>query len=151
MKKITVSIILFFYAISSFIIHAQGTPDTTIKEFFAKYRLERNSALDYIFSTNDYVPDEKVTKVKTSLTSLSKQIGNYVDYELITKKSAGKDLVLYSYLVKYDRQPLRFTMIFYRSTTVWRLYNFQFDTDVDDELEKAAVIQMLPENLEGSK
>jgi len=67
-------------------------------------------------------------------------LGKYHGFEKIVRKELGESLVLESYLVKYDRQPLRFTFKFYKPNDKWILFNFQYDEDVDEELSESASV-----------
>jgi len=64
-------------------------------------------------------------------------VGNYQGYELINEKKTGENLKLLSYMVRFDRQPFRFTFIFYKPDTIWQVQNLKFDDKLDDELEKS--------------
>ena len=74
------------------------------------------------------------------------QDGDYNGYELITEKGVGSNLKLLSYIVKYDKQPVRFIFIYYKPKDVWKIYTFQFNTNLDDELTSAAGVDQLKEN-----
>ena len=67
-------------------------------------------------------------------------------YELITEKNVGANLKLQSYMVKYDKQPVRFIFIYYRPKDAWKIYTFQFNTNMDEELTSAAGVDQLKEN-----
>jgi hypothetical protein len=75
-------------------------------------------------------------------------IGEFYSHQKIKKVSVGNDLVMHSYLVKYDRQPLRFIFTFYRPGDTWRLQNFKYDDSIDEELEEAIKAYRLKENLD---
>ena len=47
---------------------------------------------------------------------------------------------MYTYIVKYDVQPLIFRIMFYRPEDKWMLNNFQFTGSIDDEMEEASKI-----------
>ncbi len=51
--------------------------------------------------------------------------------------------MLYSYLVKYDRQPLRFIFKFYKLNDKWVLYSYALDDSLDDEIQEAAKLYYL--------
>jgi hypothetical protein len=51
--------------------------------------------------------------------------------------------MLYSYLVKYDRQPLRFIFKFYKPNDKWVLYSYALDDSLDDEIQEAAKLYYL--------
>jgi hypothetical protein len=88
----------------------QQTPETYISKFFIEYR--SSPATDVV--------------------------GNYYGQELISTKQVRGRLKVYSYLLKYDRQPVRFIFKFYKAHDKWMLYGFKFDDDMDAELERAA-------------
>ena len=138
MKKI-----IFLFVIScSFIFktHAQETDQEIVNQFFERYKEKPLEAVDYIFGTNEWMKRsaDQIDNVKNQLDKILPLMGTYYGYELITKKNTGKNLILHSYLVKYDRQPLRFIFIFYRRKETWKILNFSFNDSLDDELEEAA-------------
>jgi hypothetical protein len=69
-------------------------------------------------------------------------VGKYYGYELITTKKFS-EFELHSYLVRYDRQPIRFTFKFYKPNDKWMLYAFQFDDSFSKEIEEAAKLYYL--------
>jgi hypothetical protein len=148
MKKIT----LFALLLCSFSTFAQSDPQKIIEEFFKLYK-EKSSdaALDYVFGTNKWMKDSKdqIENVKFKINNtVVKAMGGYFGHELITKKTIGDKVTYFTYLVKYDRQPLRFNFLFYSPNGQWQLQNFSFDDGIDEELKEAAKIYKLKENLD---
>ena len=115
-----------------------------IDTFFKKYKNDGTSpAIDFLFKTNILFTDvARITLLKVKLDSLRQSIGGYIGKELISQKNAGNSLVLYSYLVKHDNQPIRFTFMFYKAKDDWILYRFKYDDQMDLELEDAGKINM---------
>jgi hypothetical protein len=147
MSKIILIGLLFI----SFNSLSQDDPQKIIDQFFVLYKSKGPiEAVDYIFSTNKWMNESKdqIENVKFKLSGALKQLGDYNGYNLITKKTAGDNLSLYTFMVRYDRQPLRFTMLFYKPNDQWRLQNFSYDYNIPDELEEAAKAFRLKENLE---
>jgi hypothetical protein len=146
MKK---SILTFAISLLSLIIYAQKSPEALISDFFTEYATNTNKAIDDLYSTNSWS-----SRIKDGIDNLKKEIngyspdymGKYYGYELITKKQFSQSLILYSYLIKYDRQPLRFVFKFYKPNDKWIVYSFNVDSNIDDELEQAAKLYYL--NLE---
>ena len=142
MKKILV-LGLLFCSINTF---AQSDPQKIIGEFFTRYKNKGvDTSLDYLFGTNKWMDNSKdqIDNVKFKLNGTLKMIGEHYGYDLITKKNMGDHLILYTYIVRHDRQPLRFTIIFYKPTDQWRLYNFSYDDNLSEELQEAAKVWRL--------
>lgn len=113
-----------------------------VNTFFKKYKDEGTSAaVDYIFGTNKYFTNSAgISQLKAKLDSLRQGIGNYLGKDLIVQKNASNSLVFYSYLVKHEIQPIRFTFMFYKPQNEWVLYRFKYDDQMDAELEDAGKI-----------
>lgn len=155
MKKLS-HLIVLLVVLTSCTSNSQSltdlTPEQLNSEFFDLYKSKGNEAsLKYIFSTNKWISEGDITSVKTKLADLTSQLGKYYDKELITKKSIGKNYVLYSFLVKYERQPIRFTITYYKADTKWQLQILEFDVDLQTELREAASSYRLNENLPGNE
>ncbi|WP_426669037.1 hypothetical protein ACPPVU_22795 [Mucilaginibacter sp. McL0603] len=117
----------------------------SIEVFFKKYKEEGTSkAVDYIFSSNNLLasPDQ-LDNLKNKLDSTRRFIGNYKGKVLITEKDASSDLVLLTYLVKHEKQPIRFSFIFYKPDTEWVLFKFQYDDQIISELEDSGKIYFI--------
>ena len=142
--------ILFFISLTSLSATAQNKPQDIIDEFFKTYK-EKGSdeALDYIFSTNNWMDDTQkgVEDLKYKLKRTISLIGDYYGHESIVTRTVKDRLQLHTFIVKYDRQPLRFSILFYKPNDTWRLQNFKFDDNLDEELEEASKAYRLEENL----
>ena len=118
-----------------------GGASAYIDAFFRKYKISSDSAIDYLFSTNKLFTNQaQINLLKSKLDSLEVNIGRYEGHELIAQKSAGNSLVIYSYLVKHENQPVRFIFMFYKPEDKWELYRFNYDDTMDLELIEAAKI-----------
>ncbi len=141
-------IITYLLILISFAAKSQESPENLIKEFFIQYKKDPLTAYENVFKGNKWMADSKsvleTTKIK--LADVITQLGNYEGYEFITEKKAGTSYVFKSFLVKYERQPLRFTFILYKPNKVWQIQNFSFDDGIDNELEEAAKYNHLKEN-----
>lgn len=126
----------------------QQTPTDISKKFFELYATKPMDAIDLIFADvkkNKQINDD-ITAIKKNLKVTIDQDGDYYGYELITEKGVGNNLKLLSYMVKYDKQPVRFVFIYYKPKDIWKIYTFQFNTNMDDELTNAADVDQLKEN-----
>lgn len=117
--------------------------------FFDKLPNSSDDAIDYVFGTNPWTKDavDKINALKSSLRSTINLVGKYYGNDQIVTKSIGCNFVLCSYLVKYSRQPIRFNFVFYKPNDKWVLYNLKYDDRLSSELEEAATIDRLYENL----
>ena len=143
MKKI-IAINLFLFSIIGF---AQNTPKDIVDKFFTEYKADGGSiALDNLYSNNEWMSraTDAITNLKQQLATLNEDyVGQYYGYELIVEKRLSDSYLLMSYLVKYDRQPIRFTFQFYKPDNVWRTQSFKYDGTIDDEIEESAKVYYL--------
>jgi hypothetical protein len=149
MKKILLTLcpLLLFICTTKAQVQVQNPTDIS-KKFFEIYAAKPMDAIDYIFSDvkkNKQISDD-ITAIKKNLKMTIDQDGVNNGYELITEKNVGSNLKLQSYMVKYDKQPVRFIFIYYRPKDVWKIYTFQFNTNMDEELTSAAAVDQLKEN-----
>jgi hypothetical protein len=112
-----------------------------IESFFKKYKSNPDSAVDYIFGTNKLFTNvSQINLLKSKLDSMQVILGKYLGRELIVQKTPTPSLVLYSYIVKHENSPIRFTFMFYKAQNDWVLYRFNYDDQIDGELIDAAKI-----------
>ena len=132
---------------------AQSIGQATTKEitdkFFSIYSKEPIKAVDYVFSTNKWLArkQDDVANLKNKLKNSLDLCGDYYGYELLSEKTAGQNIKMVTFVVRHDREPIRFTFLFYRPKDNWRLNNFSFDEDIDKDLEEATKAYRLKENI----
>ncbi|WP_426668808.1 hypothetical protein ACPPVU_21570 [Mucilaginibacter sp. McL0603] len=149
MKKILLTLcpLLLFICVAKAQVQEQNPTDLS-KKFFEIYAAKPMDAIDYLFSDV-----KKIRQVNDDITAIKKNLKMTIDqggvnngYELITEKNIGNNFKLQSYMVKYDKQPVRFIFIYYRPKDAWKIYTFQFNTNMDEELTSAATVDQLKEN-----
>ncbi len=142
--------ILAFFLLMSNIVFSQITKETITTAFFKEYQKDPLAAYSNVFLDNKWMADSKsaIETNKIKLKDLLNQLGSYQGYELITEKRAGQSYILKSFLVKYERQPIRYTFILYKGKDIWQIQNLIYDTEIDVELKEAARIDRLRENWE---
>lgn len=146
MKKLIVFTTLTFFSV---ITYGQSNPDELITTFFKEYAKSPVKAVENLYATSVWTSRNKdgIETIKNEIAKLNVDfVGKYYGYEPIIKKQFSESFLLSSYMVKYDRQPLRFTFELYKPNDKWVLFSFKFDTDLDDEIEEAAKLYHL--NLE---
>lgn len=140
MKKLLLFFTILFYSLASL---AQTKPEELMKSFFETYPKNSRKAIDDLYATN-------LTPSKTDIDNIKKKInydvlhaGKYFGYEIITMKQFSESLVLYSYLIKYERKPLRFVFKFYKPNDRWMILEYKIDDELSNELEHSARLQNL--------
>ena len=115
--------------------------DSLVETFFKVYEEHgSNQAIDSLFSSNKWLVKSKtqVNKTKQDLAESLTLLGNYNGYELISVSKIGENLKHYTYLVRYDRQPLRFSITIYKSSNNWQVQNFNYDYAFIEEINAAS-------------
>ena len=128
------------------ILFAQSSPQSLINDFFETYEKDAGKAVKGLYSTNIWTERIKddIDKIIGTVNGFTESyMGKYYGYELITSKKFAESFILYSYLVKYDRQPLRFIFKFYKPNDKWVLYSYALDDSLDDEIQEAAKLYYL--------
>jgi hypothetical protein len=134
MKNYT--LFLFFCLLGIAPLAAQSSnTDELIEDFFELYEQDKpGEAIDLLYSTNSEEwlrqIQESIDQVKANFKDLPKIVGSYYGYEKLQEDDLGSCFKTIIYLVKYDRQPIRFTFQYYKPQTEWRLYGFSYDDDL---------------------
>jgi hypothetical protein len=147
MKKL---LILFILSSFTLTVKAQNQPIDVIDKFFTLYESKgSDEALDYIFSTNKWMNNSQksIDDIKYKLNGTIEQIGEYYGFYPIVTRTVKGHMELHTYIVKYNRQPLRFSFLLYKPNDTWRLQNFKYDDNLDAELEEASAVYRLDENI----
>lgn len=142
MKKI-LFLILFSTAT---LVSAQDSPQILLDQFFLTYEQDPGKAVKELYETNKWterIKDDIDNIISTVNGFTESYMGEYYGYELITTKKFAESFVLYSYLVKYDRQPIRFIFKFYKPHDKWVLFSYSLDDSLDDEIQEAAKLYYL--------
>ncbi|KAB1067156.1 hypothetical protein F6U93_12105 [Tamlana haliotis] len=127
-------------------LFAQSSPQDLIDTFFATYKKDAGKAVKELYETNKWTERIKddIDKIIGTVNGFTESyMGKYYGYEIITKKKFAESFELYSYLIKYDRQPIRFIFKFYKPNDKWVLYSYALDDSLDDEIQEAAKLYYL--------
>ena len=146
----TILTLLFAICFTNF-CHSQITPQEITNKFFEVYKQgDRDKALDYLFSNTIYAKDisEGIEDVKRQLKKTAGQIGKFYGADLLTTKTASANVLMLTYLVRHDREPLVFNIMFYKPNNKWQMLNFKYGNSIDDELEEASKAYRLKENFD---
>ncbi len=135
--KLSILLITAFLSLNTFASDYQSEID----EFFELYKSGKiNEAVDSIYKSNKYVssiPDQ-IINVKNQLSSLKGLVGEINNIGKIDTYAVGDDFVHITYLVTYDRQPIRYEFQFFKVKEGWRVYSFSFDDELTGEIKALA-------------
>lgn len=138
MKQVLFIIVLFI----SLSVSAQSDPTEVVEQFFTEFKEKGATvAIDNLYKPNKWISKsaDGIIQLKSQLEGLNEDfVGKYYGKELTLEKKLADSFILMSYLVKYDRQPIRFTFQFYKPKDIWMIHSFKFDGNLDSEIEEAA-------------
>lgn len=137
--KITLLTIVFTLSCMT-ALDAQTSEKDITTEFFKVFEQDPLKAFDYAFSTNKWMErnQDAVDNLKNQFGNLLPLVGNYYGYAPIVEKNIGENLKLTSFMVRYDRQPIRLTFVFYRPNDIWQVQNLKYDDNLAGEIEESA-------------
>ena len=132
-----------FYFLLASSCNAQSSAQSIIDKFFSDYEKSGpKESVENVYKTNPWmtkISDDIIT-VKNKFAAYDEElVGKYFGYVFVDKVETSDCFAIYTYLMKFDRQPLRITFMFYKPDTKWRLFAFQFDDSFDDDFEKALI------------
>ena len=122
-------------------LKAQSTTDEIVSKFFNIYKSQSSgAAVDYLFSTNASSKDSRpaIDTLKMKLNATEQLVGKLVSYELITSKAAGKSVLLLTFIVNFQHDPLTFRFSLYKPANAWQIQDFQFNNSIYDELDESS-------------
>ncbi len=140
------NLLLVLLIIISGSLFAQNSPKELINDFFRTYEKDPGKAVRNLYKTNVWTEriQDDVEKVVNTVNGFTiDYMGKYYGYEIITTKKFSESFELYSYLVKYDRQPIRFIFKFYKPNNKWVLFSYSLDDNIGNEIEQAAKLYYL--------
>jgi hypothetical protein len=144
MKLIATKTIIFL--VLSFgcnLTFGQLTSQSLVDKFFNDYEKKgAKIAVEELYKTNVWTSriKDQVDDIKSKLENYNEElVGKYYGYVFIDKIESSDCFAIYSYLLKFDRQPLRLTFKLYKPSDKWILYSFSFDVSFDEDLEKSLI------------
>jgi hypothetical protein len=128
-------------------LSAQRAPDEMAAVFFEDFRKDKGQAIKNIYDTSPWMAraTDAIQNLVSEVDKLTPEyVGKLYGHSLICRKELADCFVLQSYLLRFDRQPIRFTFEFYKPDKEWMLFSLAFDVNIDDEIEEAAKAFYLP-------
>lgn len=134
------SLFFILFLISSFCFSQPvKTPEMIADSFFVIMKTgSTDKAMDYIVGTNPYMllAKETIDNIKIKLAKSLPLIGKFYGQDLYYKKEIGPNYIYLKYLLRYDRQPVILTFIFYKPDKVWKLQNILFEDKPEGDLDE---------------
>lgn len=125
-KIIAALLVIACISVKDSFTFAQEKPENITENFFKLFQ-EKGSdeAFDYIFGTNKWLNKQLQENNKTKVKEILPMMGQYYGYELIEKKIVSDSYVVMIFMVKYDRQPVKFTFSLYKPKDNWQMIDFK--------------------------
>lgn len=118
-------------------VYGQNSINELTDRFFDMYERDNpRAAMQFAFGTNPYFSnnDDGVINLLNQLSGILEVVDSYTGHEKVAEQAVGSRLVHRTYLVYYDRQPLRFKFEFYKPKSQWVFHNVMFDVNYEEEL-----------------
>src|SRR4051812_4722939 len=138
MKDCSLLVILLFFLFSC--SREKDVPveeiNSFVNPFFETYRISGpKEAVSKLLGSNKYISQSVVDTVGVRLERLAKGFGKFQGTDKVSTRHYGESIVEITYLVNYDKQPMRFKFQFYQPGTGWRLQNFMYESEFMDDLK----------------
>ncbi len=111
-----------------------------IDNFFEMYKNRGYEvALKYSWSTNKWMPatGDAMNNIAVRLGKQVAVMGEFIGQEQLKSRKVGSRFRIVSYLVYYQRDPMRFTFELYKNNDGWEFTDVEFDTKFDEEVEES--------------
>ncbi|OFX72077.1 MAG: hypothetical protein A2X12_02415 [Bacteroidetes bacterium GWE2_29_8] len=107
-----------------------------INQFFKTYEGKGYEAgVDYLLSTNKKMQSDSMqtANIKNLFKASVSEAGNYSGNELIKKEEVSASLIKYTYLLKYENDPINVILILYKAKDKWSAYNINCYKYINEE------------------
>lgn len=113
--------------------------NTIVTHFFDQVKAEKfTDAAHVLVDTNpqDAYNIEKHEAVARGLQTISQHFGAFEDFKPLVSKNLG-DAIGYVYGVgRYEKDPIRFEFVFFKSGDDWRIWRYDFSDNFLDEIRE---------------
>lgn len=114
--------------------------DLIVAKFFDQIQSGKyKDALDNLIGSNPNISltDSATVKLKDGFKLINEYSGKYTGNKLLKERAIENDVLIRSYLVKYEKRFYRFTFIFYKADKVVNIFQFAYDDSINLELEES--------------
>lgn len=125
--------------------HIEKKCQPKIDAFFTK--MEQNHPMESIkellaLNENIDISDSLSQDLIQKFEYINTHAGKFVDRKILVKRSIKDDVIIFSYLVKYEKMFYRFNFIFYDNGKKCTLHKFVLDDVMTIELEELTKLYM---------
>ena len=120
--------------------HLDKECQPVIDDFFKGIQENRHmESITKLLSQNENInlKDSLTIDLENKFDIISTLSGKYIGNKLLLKRNIDDDIIIYSYLVKYEKKFYRYIFMFYNNGEKCVPYKFLFDNSIDVELEES--------------
>lgn len=125
--KVITTLVLMMAACT---LHAQKTPKEITDKFMETYTTLPAMALRFAFM--DPMCAEKIQEQEDALVARANTFpdiyGFYYGHELLSEEKVGESVIIYTYLVKYQCQPIELKLVLYNAKDEWDISNIYINS-----------------------
>ena len=130
-KLITLSMLIFA---SLNILKAQTITEEFTNIFFNLYEESPEEAFDFLMKDLKRLDKQSIQNARNQFLVNLGANGVYYGYEKIMERNTGLSFKLVSFLMKFEMNAVRLTIVFYKPKDKWLLVRYDFDTSLIKEL-----------------
>lgn len=152
--RIRTAIVILIFAIPMTYCSKATKPNSEtqviVEDFFKTLEHKGNSeAIERLFDKNKWMSPQILDTLSSQLSVLINQVGQYHGYEKIRERQYGERIIQFTYIAKYERQPLKFIFRFYKPNDKWQPQSVNMETDfIELELDEASRAYRFKENFD---
>lgn len=133
MKKLAIIYFLFIVKVCW-----TQTPQIVIDNFFTTFKVNASKAIKDLYVKQPWFSSGEIENFQKEIKGLEK-LGTFHGYSFLQKETLKDTIAMHVYLVKYERQAIRFVFEFYKPTNQWRFQGFTYYYNPSDKLEELAL------------
>ena len=139
MKKLLSALTLICILIPGISVAAEYQEE--IDKFFGLFKEKKvEESIESIYSSNPYVGSlkDQLENLRSQLSSLTRLAGEIDSIEKLDEYMVGELFIHSTYLVVYERMPVRVEFQFFKLKKGWRILSFNFDDKFTNEVMLSA-------------
>ena len=99
----------------------------------------QDEAMENLFSTNSaaFMQKGRQDKMKLEISQMVRGGGKFSGADLLAEKQLGERMIGLTYLLRFNRSPIRFEFVFYKPDDRWMILKFSTRSGLADEIVEA--------------